>query len=176
MSELSQLSKQLGIDEKRLGPETRAILQTLLKANPSPLYPDNMKIGNWEFRKFGTDCYELIIKDENNNRVVADGAALVLNIPFPHKWLECFMIHTTLLDVASVTALEVLLNRTANSVPKVPIMQDYLYRAFDVTLSRLTISFPDNFKYPPTTYRLALTSAVATDFVYPVITIQRLGL
>lgn len=176
MSELSQIAQKIGIVENRLGPETRAILLTLLKANPSVLYPDSMKIGNWEYRKFGTDCYELIIKDENDNRMVADGAPLVLNIPFPHRWLECFLTHTTNLDVLSVTALEVLLNRAANSIPKLAIMQDYIYRIFDVTLSRATISFPPNFKYPPSTYRLTLTSEVVTDFVYPVITIQRLGL
>jgi hypothetical protein len=176
MSELSQLAQKIGITENRLGPETRAMLLTLLKANPSVLYPDSMKSGNWEFRKYGTDCYELIVKDENLNRIVADGAPLVLSIPFPHRWLECFLTHTTLVDVLSETALQVVLSRAANSIPKLGIMQDFLYRVFDATMSRLTISFPPNFQYPPSTYRLALTSAVATDFVYPVITIQRLGL
>lgn len=176
MSELGQLAQKIGVTENRLGPETRAMLLTLLKANPSVLYPDNMKSGNWEYRKFGADCYELIIKDENLNRVVADGAPLVLSIPFPHEWLECFLTHTDNADALSVTALEIVLSRAANSIPKLAIMQDFLYRIFDVTLSRLTISFPPNFKYPPSTYRLALTSNVVTDFVYPVITIRRLGL
>jgi hypothetical protein len=86
------------------------------------------------------------------------------------------MTHTTNVDVLSETALQVVLSRAGNSIPKLGIMQDFLYRVFDATMSRLTISFPSNFKYPPSTYRLALTSGVVTDFVYPVITIQRLGL
>lgn len=161
---------------RKYGQETRALLTMLKEANPHVLYPDSLKVGNWEFRKYGTDCYELIVKGENNNRIVADGAALELTIPFPHRWLECFMTHTDNANALSTTSLAFILSRAARSIPDLPIMQDYIFRVFDITVSRPTVSFPPNFKYPRGTYRLALTSATATDFIYPIITIQRLGL
>lgn len=155
----------------RLGPETRAIIRTL-----KPHYEESLRQPPWEFRRYGEDNYRIFIDQKNNNRIAMTGSDVTtkLNIPFPHQWLRVYLFHTTSSPpTASTDALYVLISRPLEE--PLTYFEDYLWRKYDITVGRYTISFPDTFKYDRGTYDVILNTT-SGEYVYPMIKVRRLSM
>lgn len=163
----------------RVGPETRALLielqaivTELREIRPKP-YKEVIGAGEWEIQRYGKENYEIYPSENNNFRIVGDGVAHRLSIPFAHKWLIMFMTHRDNSDALTTGTLntEILIPYWRHSQQLVGLPG----RWSDKEGSRPMIIFPEQWEYPPSIYEITFTSGVSTNRVYPVILVRRLG-
>lgn len=155
------------------GPETQAILRAL-KTLIGPEYQKIYNVPEWVLEKFGTIYYELYPKKEDSFRFLADGAIHPLQIPFPHQWKMIYMTHRTSADVLT-SSDKLAYNLRFRSWKEINMVDQYLWGFTDVFDPRPTVSCPPNWVYPSMHYELDWTSGDVTDFIYPVIVVERLG-
>lgn len=160
----------------RYGPETRAILTELRRHRQELGYEENLKSGLWEFHKFNLTDYKIFITTEHrtDRGILMTGSDVTtsLTIPFAHTWLMGVLKHLSSAYAASTDAVYVLLNQPQGSIEPLAYGEEYIYRGYDLTDSRITLSLPNNFRFPAGTYNLVLNST-STDIIVPLLKVRR---
>lgn len=156
-----------------LGPETLAILKALC---PWEKYEESLASEPWEFRKYNITDYRMFLTLNYSavRAVTMTGANVTvpIHIPFPHRWLKAVGTHLTVAYAASIDSLFFLLCRPLGKNEPLPYGEEYIYRAYDITITRFSLTLPDNFRFPPSNYNLVLNST-NTDVVVPELFIRR---